>query len=81
MDLAAPDAHRIARTHLTILTLDRKRAHALDPIHSLLEAVVAVRGRHLGVGRDGALEYRDAPARIVSVNEKINLHCTDLDDA
>ena len=79
VDLAAPDADRLAGAELTGLAVDRPGADSLEAVDRLLERVVAVGYRHLRVGRDRALEHRDAAAGIVGVDEEVDRDRTDLD--
>src|SRR5215208_5102513 len=79
VDLAAPDADRLARAELTGPTVDRPGADSLQAVDRLLEPVVAVGYRHLRVGRDRTLEHRDAAAGIIGVDEEVDRDRTDVD--
>src|SRR5947208_4498887 len=70
VDLAAPDAHRLAGSELTDLAVNRPRADSLEAVDRLLERVVAVRHGHLCIGRDLALEDRHASAGVIGVNKE-----------
>src|SRR5438876_707047 len=79
VDLTATNAHRLAGRDLTGLAVDRPRADPLEAVDRLLEAVVAMGHGYPGIGRNVALEDRDAAAGIVSLNEEVDLDRADLD--
>ena len=63
VDGAARDEDDLARMQLAQLAVDRERGDAGEAVVGLLEAVMAVGGRHHGVGRDLALERGRARRR------------------
>jgi integrase-like protein len=79
VDLAARDAHRLARAELTGMAVDRPGASSLEAIDRLLKRIVAVSHGHLRSGGDHALEHRHAAAGIVGVDEEVDRDRTYLD--
>ena len=60
VNLATPDADRRAGPDRVVMSVDRERQLAREPVYRLLEGVVAVRRRNLCAGRNAALEHRHA---------------------
>jgi hypothetical protein len=70
VDDAAPDARAVARAELDRLARDRVGRAPGQAVDGLLEGIVAVRQRHLRVGRHAALEDAHAAAGVLGFDEK-----------
>src|SRR5436190_23165333 len=79
MDRAARYAQRLTRGHLDCRVLDRPGGNALEAVDRLLEAVVAMRGRHLAARRDPHLEHRRASTRVGALDEEANGRVAEAD--
>src|SRR5215216_4618405 len=79
MDRAARYAQRLPRSHLDCRALDRPGGNALEAIDRLLEAVVAMRGRHLAARKDSHLEHRHASIRVGALDEEANGRVAEAD--
>jgi hypothetical protein len=77
--LTTADAERVADPELAGVTVDAEGGDAGQAVDRLLEPVVAVRGRHLGVGTDLALEHRCRAMGVVGLDEKADLDVAQAD--
>src|SRR5215211_9467671 len=87
MDRTAGYAQRLTRGHVDRRVFDRPRGNALETVDRLLEAVVAMRGRHLAARGDSHFEHRRTSTRVGALDEEANgrvaeadqlaLHCAD----
>ena len=79
VDCPAGDAEHLAGADLVRVALDRPDERALEAVDRLLVAVVAVRRRDFGAGRDVELEHRHRAVRLLALEQETDGHLPDSD--
>src|SRR3954451_5621887 len=80
VDSAARDADGLVGANVEHATVNRPSRDALEPVDRLLEGVVAMRYRHLAIGRYEALEDTRAPIRVGSLDQEVHAEGAHLND-
>src|SRR5206468_2092730 len=75
----ARNEERLAGADVGRCALERPGQDPFEPVDRLVVAVVAVRSRDLGTGRDVELKDRHRATRLLSIEQEPDRHVSDLD--